>query len=153
MSSRYRVALLEGWRRRAVDETGSAMAVEMLIATMLVIAVVVLNAVVYQLSTARIDGRAAVHAAARAASLAASPAAARRDATRTATQILTGLRSPCRTPQITLDPRGVRPGGTATVTLICRVTLPGARFLGTTGSLDQRFQAASPIDPFREYPT
>lgn len=138
-------------RRRAVcsREAGTA-AVELTIATPLLIALLVLIAVVVHRGVdARLRIDDAAHQAARAASLTRAPIAAAAAADETATEALAQAGVVCEPVIVDTDITQFRPSGAVTVTVGCTVSHADALFLGIPGSRRLTATFTSPVDTWR----
>ena len=138
-------------RRSWASDEGSS-TVELALLTPLVVAVLLFVVLCGRLAAAQLDLDAAAHAAARAASLARTVSAANTDARRTALQTLAARRVTCPDPAVTIDTGGLRPGGTVTVTVSCRVPVHDLALLALPGDRVVIGHATSPIDRFRGGP-
>jgi Flp pilus assembly protein TadG len=131
------------------DDRGSV-AAEMLIATPVLLAILVLVAVVIHRGvTARLTLDDVAYQAARAASLARDPATAATAARTVALQTLDSDRIACLTPVVDVDTHNFRPGGLVTVTVTCHVDLNQAQLLHVPAQKTLSARASSPIDTYR----
>ena len=128
------------------EQRGSA-AVELVLVTPVLIALMLFVVAGGRLASARADVDAAARDSARAASIARSPASAERDGKAAAEAVLND-RS-CQTPSVTIDTTGFRPGGTVAATVSCEIDLADLTGLGLPGRrlISSRF--VEPVDVFR----
>lgn len=133
------------WR----GEDGSA-AVELTLATPLLIALLVFVAVVVHRGVdARLRLDDAAHQAARAASLARDPAAAVTAAEQTAADALTQAGVVCQPMTVDTDTGRFAPGGVVTVTVSCTINHGDALILNVPGTRVLSATFVSPVDTWR----
>lgn len=130
------------------EQRGSA-AVELVLVTPVLIALMLFVVAGGRLVSARADVDAAARDSARAASIARSPATAEQEGATAAQANLTDRGVSCRTLTVTIDTSEFRPGGTVAATVSCDVELADLTGLGLPGrrTLSSRF--VEPIDAFR----
>ena len=127
-------------------QRGSA-AVELVLVTPVLIALMLFVVAGGRLASARADVDAAARDSARAASISRSRTSAERDG-KAAAQAVLNDRS-CQTPSVTIDTSDFQPGGTVVATVSCEVDLADLTGLGLPGhrTLSSRF--VEPVDAFR----
>lgn len=130
------------------DERGSATVEFVILAPLLI---VMLLFVVFCGRMASTSQRVtdAAHQAARAASLARTPDAAVTDARSIAHTALANAGVTCQGFAVNIDTKGLRPGSTVTVTIVCTVGLSDLSLLGLPGTTDFRGSFSSVVDVHR----
>ncbi|WJY53540.1 TadE/TadG family type IV pilus assembly protein [Streptomyces chengbuensis] len=137
-------------RSTAADQ-GSA-AVELVLATPLVVLVLLTVVALGRLTDARLIVADAAHQAARAASLARTDTDAQADAQHIANTTLTDAHSTCTHPYVTIDTDGLTPGSSTAATVTCTADLGDLTHLGMPGTVTITGTAHSPVDRFRSSP-
>jgi len=132
----------------AARERGSA-AVELVLATPVLVALMLLAVAGGRLASARGEVDAAARDSARAASIARTPAAAERDGRAAAEATLNNQHVTCRTLTVTVDVTEFQPGGTVTSTVACAVALGDLTGLGLPGTRTISTSFVAPVDRFR----
>ncbi|MER6386210.1 TadE/TadG family type IV pilus assembly protein [Streptomyces sp. NPDC001233] len=124
---------------------GGSAAVELVLATPLLILLALVAVAFGKLAGARLDADEAAHQAARAASLARTAEQARSDAGAAARRSLSGAGSSCTGPRINPALGTFTPGGVVRVSVTCRAALdvPGMPSMDVTAS------SASVVDQYR----
>jgi Flp pilus assembly protein TadG len=136
--------------KRTATSQGSA-SVELVLATPVLVALMLLAVAGGRLATARGDVDAAARDSARAASIARSPVAADRDARAAAEATLGDRNVTCRALTVTVDLTDYQPGGTVTSTVTCGVDLADLTGLGILpGVRNVSSSFTEPVDRFRE---
>jgi Flp pilus assembly protein TadG len=130
------------------EERGSA-AVELVLVTPVLVALLLFVVAGGRLASSRADVDAAARDSARAASIARSGAAAERDGRAAAEATLADGRLSCRTLAVTIDTSAFRPGGTVAATVTCDVDLADLTGLGLPGSRAVTSHFVEPVDTFR----
>lgn len=120
-----------------------------LVAPFLVMLLVFVAVVIHRGVDARLRLDDAAHQAARAASIERTPATAVVAAQSTAASALSSAGLACRSLGVDTATRGLRPGGTVTVTLSCTVDLHDALLLGVPGQKRLSATAIEPVDTWR----
>jgi Flp pilus assembly protein TadG len=141
-------SLISRASRRAQSQAGSA-AVELVLATPLLVALMMLIVTAGRLVQARLEVTSAAMQAARAASLARDPATATASATAVASSALASQHLTCGTLAVSTNTAAFRPGGQVIVQVSCTVSLAGLALLRLPGAEALTSQAAAPIDFFR----
>lgn len=128
-----------------LDQSGSA-TVELVLITPAFLALLLLVVAGGRLTDARERLDSTARDVARAASQARSAAAARVAVDR----IVAATRGPgsCGHPSVVLDTSDLRPGGTVTATLTCRVDLSSVSGIGLPGSKTLTARATEPVDRY-----
>ena len=121
--TRLHAALAARWRRLTRTPDAGASTAEMALLTPLLIMFLLLVVLCGRLATAQIDVGAAASNGARSGSIARSHAAAVAGAERTARDTLAARGVTCQDTTVRVDTGGLRPGGSVTVTVSCRVRL------------------------------
>jgi Flp pilus assembly protein TadG len=129
-------------------DAGSSTA-EMALITPLLVMVLLFVVLCGRLVAAQIDVDAAASSGARSGSIARTERAARAEAERTARDTLSARGITCQETSVVVDPGGLRPGGSVTVTVSCRVPLTDLLLLGVPGHRTISASATSPIDEWR----
>ena len=135
------------WR----SEGGSA-AVELVLATPLLLLFVLVAVAFGRLADARLQVNDAAGQAARAASIARDSGTASAVARRTAMASLAGHHLTCQPVAITVDTSSFRAGGSVTAHITCTVSLADLAPLPLPGAQTVQAAASSPIDVFRGSP-
>lgn len=129
-------------------ERGSA-AVELVVLTPLLVAVLLFVVLAGRVSGADLEVRTVAADAARAGSRARTPDAAVAVAGRTAARQLTGAGPQCRTWSVRTDVTRFGPGGRVRVTVSCTISLADLSGLRLPGSKTVTAAALSPVDRYR----
>jgi Flp pilus assembly protein TadG len=129
-------------------ERGSA-SVELVLATPVLVALMLLAVAGGRLASARGEVAAAARDSARAASIARSGAAAERDGRAAAEATLAERNVTCRALSVTIDLTDFQPGGTVTSTVACAVDLGDLTGLGLPGTRTVSSSFVAPVDRFR----
>ena len=129
-------------------ERGSA-SVELVLATPVLVALMLLAVAGGRLASARGEVDAAARDSARAASIARTPAAAERDGRAAAEATLSNQHVTCRTLTVTVDVTDFQPGGTVTSTVACAVALGDLTGLGLPATRTISTSFVAPVDRFR----
>lgn len=127
---------------------GGSAAVELVLVTPLLVALMMLIVTAGRLVQARLEAGSAAAQAARAASLARDPATATADASATASAALASQHLTCSALTVTTT-AAFRPGGQASVQVTCTVSFAGLALLHLPGADTITAHAAAPIDVFR----
>jgi Flp pilus assembly protein TadG len=141
-------SLISRASRRAQSQAGSA-AVELLLVTPLLVALMMLIVTAGRLVQARLEVTSAAMQAARAASLARDPATATASATAVASSALASQHLTCGALAVSTNTAAFRPGGQVIVQVSCTVSIAGLASLHLPGAEALTSQAAAPIDLFR----
>jgi len=135
---------------RTATNQGSA-SVELVLATPVLVALMLLAVAGGRLATARGDVDAAARDSARAASIARSAISAERDGRAAAEATLGDRNVTCRALTVTVDLTDYQPGGTVTSTVTCGVDLADLTGLGILpGVRSVSSSFTEPVDRFRE---
>lgn len=140
-----------GARLRGRGDVGSA-TVEFVILAPLLIGLVLFVALCGRLGTTQLDLDAAAHGAARAASIARTVPEATASARQTALDILATRGITCGDPTVSVNTGNLRPGGTVTVSVSCRVPLSDLAVIGVGGTRTVTATSTSPVDLWRGGP-
>ncbi len=132
----------------APADQGSA-SVELVLATPVLVALMLLAVAGGRLATARGEVDAAARDSARAASLTRSGVAAERDGRAGAEATLADRHVTCRDLTITIDLTDFQPGGTVTSTVTCAVQLRDLTGLGLPGTRAVSSHFVAVVDRFR----
>ena len=130
------------------EQRGSA-AVELVLVTPVLIALMLFVVAGGRLAASRADVDAAARDGARAASIARSPALADRDGNTAAEATLTDRDVSCRALTVTVDTSEFRPGGAVAATVSCEVDLADLTGLGLPGRRTVSSRFVEPVDTFR----
>ncbi len=130
------------------DVRGSA-AVEIVLATPVLVALMLLAVAGGRLASTRAEVDAAARDGARAASIARSPTAAERDGQAAAAATLADRGMSCSNLTVTIDTTAFRPGGIVAASVDCAVGLSDLTGLGVPGTRTLSARFAEPIDAFR----
>lgn len=128
---------------------GGSAAVELVLVTPLLVALMMLIVTAGRLVQARLEVDSAAAQAARAASLARDPATATADASAIASAALASQRLTCSALTVTTSTVTLRPGGQASVQVTCTVSFAGLALLHLPGADTITAHAVAPIDVFR----
>jgi Flp pilus assembly protein TadG len=135
-------------RDASSGERGSA-SVELVLATPILVALMLLAVAGGRLASSRGEVDAAARDSARAASLARSPAAAERDGQAAAEATLADRGITCQNLGVTIDLSDFRPGGSVASTVVCAVGLGDLTGLGLPGHRTVTATFAAPVDRYR----
>lgn len=130
------------------ENRGSA-AVELVLVTPVLIALMLFVVAGGRLASSRADVDAAARDSARAASIARSASTAERDGRAAAEATLTDRGMTCRTLAVSIDTAQFRAGGTVAATVSCDVELADLTGLGLPGSRAITSRFVEPVDTFR----
>jgi Flp pilus assembly protein TadG len=130
------------------NERGSA-AVELVLATPILVALMLFAVAGGRLSSTRAEVDAAARDGARAASIARSPGTAERDGQAAAEAALADRGLSCSNLTVTVDTTDFRPGGIVAATVGCDVDLSDLTGLGLPGARTLSAHFAEPVDAFR----
>ncbi|GGS59675.1 TadE/TadG family type IV pilus assembly protein [Actinokineospora fastidiosa] len=120
-----------------------------IVAPFLVMLLVFVGVVIHRGVDARIRVDDAAHQAARAASIERSPAAASAAAQSTAASALSSAGVTCASLLVSAATGGLRPGGTVSVTVSCKVDFGDALILGVPGGKTLSATSVEPVDLWR----
>lgn len=134
-------------RSTAADQ-GSA-AVELVLATPLLVLVLLTVVALGRLADARLIVADAAHQAARAASLARTDTDAHASAQHIANTTLTNAHSACTHPYVTIDTDDLTPGSSTAAIVTCTADLSDLTHIGMPGTVTITGTAHSPVDRFR----
>lgn len=135
-----------GRHLRAQD---GAAAVELVLVTPLLVALLLFTAAGGRLAAAKGDIQAAAHDAARAATIARDPVTAAAAASQAAQDSLASGIAPCASIDTSVDLTRFVPGGTVTVQVTCEALLADLGLLGLPGTRAVTGAATAPVDRFR----
>lgn len=135
-------------RNAPSDQRGSA-SVELVLATPILVALMLLAVAGGRLASSRGEVDAAARDSARAASIARSPAAAERDGGAAAEATLADRDITCQDLAVSIDLTDFRPGGSVTSTVACTVGLGDLTGLGLPGRRTVTATFAAPVDRYR----
>lgn len=124
-------------------------AVELVLVTPLLIALLLLVVTGGRLAAATGDVQAAARDAARAATIARDPVSAAAAARQAAQATLDGGVAPCTTTVIEVNLSGFAPGGTVTARVTCEMLLGDLGLPGLPGSRPVTGEAVAPVDRYR----
>jgi Flp pilus assembly protein TadG len=130
------------------DDRGSA-AVELVLATPVLVALMLLAIAGGRLASTRAEVDAAARDGARAASIARSPAAAEHDGQAAAEATLADRGLSCSNLTVTIDTTAFRPDGIVAATVGCDVDLSDLTGLGLPGARTLSARFAQPVDAYR----
>ena len=133
---------------RGSGQRGSA-SVELVLATPVLVALMLLAVAGGRLASSRGEVDAAARDSARAASLARSAAAAQRDGQAAAEATLADRHITCQSLAVTIDLTDFHPGGTVASTVACTVGLGDLTGLGLPGVRTVTATFAAPVDRYR----
>lgn len=128
---------------------GGSAAVEAVLATPLLVALLAFAVLCGRLGSATNEVRASASDAARAAAVAASPGAAATVARETATAVLDGRHLSCAAVAVAVDTSNWGPGGSVTVDITCTIDLGDLTGLGMPGTKTVHAQAVEVVDAYR----
>ena len=135
-------------RDASSDERGSA-SVELVLATPILVALMLLAVAGGRLASSRGEVDAAARDSARAVSLARSPAAAEREGRSAAEATLGDRGITCQNLTVSIDLTDFRPGGSVASTVACAVGLGDLTGLGLPGRRTVTATFAAPVDRYR----
>lgn len=147
--TRLRTQLAARLRRLTATPDAGASTAEMALLTPLLIMFLLLVVLCGRLASAQIDVDAAASSGARSGSIARSHGAAVAGAERTARDTLAARGVTCQETSVSVHTGGLRPGGSVSVTVSCRVRLADLVLLGVPGSRVVESTATSPVDQWR----
>ena len=130
------------------EERGAA-AVELVLATPILVALMLFAVAGGRLASTRAEVDAAARDGARAASIARSAAVAERDGRAAAEAALADRGLSCSNLTVTIDTTDFRPGGIVAATVACDVDLSDLTGLGLPGARTVSARFAEPVDMFR----